>query len=430
MLVSAVEFDITPPVGTGMDGYAARQGNSLGVHDPLLGQLLYLDGGDRQAILISLDLLAVGLEFTTQVRQRITQATGVPGERILLACSHTHSGAGGFLPRLPGLPSFQEPELKLALARQLAGASAWAKQELKPACLGAGRGAVAGIGTNRNQPEAHPIDDEVIVLRVDDESGRPLAVWMNYGCHPTVLGYQNRYISADYPGATRAALRRIYPDTIFMFANGAAGDVSARFTRREQTFAEVERLGRLLAGGVLQVMQTIQATPEAGLDAQVAELELNFRPFPTSEIAQRELARRKSELEALRASGAAHGDIRIAMTRMEGADGQAAMAEELAGRTSRRSQVQALSIGELGLVGLPGEAFTGTALEIKAGSPKALTAVVSYANDYQGYFPDARAVEEASYEALISPFGVEVAERLREVALELLMANEGRSHHE
>ena len=118
-------------------------------------------------------------------------------------------------------------------------------------------------------------------------------------------------------------------------------------------------------------------------------------------------------------AAASHGEIRRAITRVEGATGQALMAEELAGSSSKRSQMQMVSIGDLGLIGLPGEAFTRTVLEIKAGSPKAFTAVVSYANDYQGYFPDALAIEEESYEALISPYDAEVATALCEAALDL-----------
>jgi hypothetical protein len=71
-------------------------------------------------------------------------------------------------------------------------------------------------------------------------------------------------------------------------------------------------------------------------------------------------------------------------------------------------------------VGLPGEPFTGTVLDIKNQSPYPYTAVVSYANDYQGYFPDALSIAEGDYEALISPYGADVAEHLGQVVLGLL----------
>ena len=96
------------------------------------------------------------------------------------------------------------------------------------------------------------------------------------------------------------------------------------------------------------------------------------------------------------------------------------MAKEISGRFSNHSQMQMLSIGDLGLVGIPGEPFTRTVLDIKAESPKAFTGAISYANDYQGYFPDAHSIKEGSYEALISPYGAEVADTLTRTAKDLL----------
>jgi len=420
LLASAVEIDITPPIGVGFDGYAARKGNSQGIHDPLLGQLLLLASGDRQLVLISLDLLGTSLDLSQQVREGIREAIGVPPDFTLVACSHTHSGAAGFLPLQPGITSFQDPELKQMVARKLIGASVWAREGLRPARLGVGRGTAAGIGLNRNDPEEGPVDNEVIVLCVEDRGGIPIAVMMNHGCHPTVLGYQNLYFSADYPGAARANLRRIYPDTVFLFTNGASGDVSTRFSRREQSFGEVERMGRLLAGEVLKVMQTLTTRPTAELRARTLSVELKFRPFPDRQAAQREVARLQAELDRLKASGAGHGQIRRATTRVEGATAQLLMAQELAGRSSNASQIQMLSIGDLALVGLPGEPFTRTVLDLKAASPNRLTGVISYANDYQGYFPDAHSIEQGSYEALISPYGADVAKTLSESALDML----------
>jgi neutral ceramidase len=423
LLAAGVEIDITPPVGYGFDGYGARVGKSLGIYDPLLAQLLLLKLGDRQVILISLDLLGIGLDFTNHVRTGIKQAIGVQADSILIACSHTHSGAAGFLPPHPGITTSIDAELQQVVARQLVGSAIWANQKLEPARLGAGQSKLEGIGLNRNDP-ALPVDQEVSILRVDTLSGKPIAVLMNYGCHPTVLGYQNLKYSADYPGAARALLHKIYPKTVFMFTNGASGDVSTRFSRRDQSFAEVERMGYILGGETLKVMQTILTQPTQKLETRNASIELNFRPFPSANEALGELGQLQAELEALKASGATHGEIRKAITKVEGATGQAMMAKELEGRSSNKSQIQVVEIGDLALVGLPGEPFTRTVLDIKQKSLQP-TAVVSYANDYQGYFPDSTSIALGSYEALISPYGADVSNRLRDVAIELL----GRRSH-
>jgi hypothetical protein len=417
---AAVQVDITPPVGTGFDGYMARQGASVGVHDPLLAQLLLLESGEERLVLITMDLLGVGLEFTRQVRALIEGAIGVPAEHTMVSCTHTHSGAAGFWPHEVGIQAEEDPELQAITRRKLVGAAIWARELLQPAQLGVGLGRVQGIGTNRNDPHQGVVDDQVIVVRVDDADGQPLAVMMNYGCHPTVLGHPNLLFSADYPGAARAALNAIYPHTIFLYGNGASGDISTRFTRRDQSFAEVQRMGRILAGEVLKVMQLVETQETAHLGGRIAPIELPFRAFPPPDVAQREMQRLQAELEELEAAGAAHGDIRIATTRVEGAMMQAELARAFAGRSGQRTEVQTLQLGELALVGLPGEPFTRTVLEIKEQSPHAHTAVLSYTNDECGYFPDAWSIEAGTYEALASPYAADAAEGLKRVALRLL----------
>jgi len=179
-------------------------------------------------------------------------------------------------------------------------------------------------------------------------------------------------------------------------------------------------MGRILSGEVLKVMQTITTHPASLLAAYREPIVLPFRPFPSESEAEMELATLKEELKSLKKSGADHGAIRKATTRVEGATGQLLMGKELAGSTSYNTEVHVLIIDDLALVGLPGEPFTKTVLEIKKSSPIPDTAVVSYANDSRGYFPDDETIAKRSYEALISPYGAEVSAGLRETALKLL----------
>ena len=250
--------------------------------------------------------------------------------------------------------------------------------------------------------------------------GKPLAVLMNYGCHPTVLGHENRCLSADYPGAARRVLEGVYPDTVFMFTNGAAGDVSTRFTRRSQTFAEVERMGRILGGGVLRAMQLMETGGPAALSSRVADVEIPLRDFPPPDKAKQVLEDREAELERLQEAGAPHGEIRRATTKMEGARVQVRLAEALVDRSHVATQTQVVSIGGLLFIGLPGEPFTRLVLDLKEESPAVHTAVISYANDDVGYFPDDGSIEEGTYEALSSPYGSEGVRHLERTALDLV----------
>ncbi|UCF62181.1 MAG: neutral/alkaline non-lysosomal ceramidase N-terminal domain-containing protein [Anaerolineaceae bacterium] len=420
ILASAVQIDITPPVGTPLEGYGARVGVSQGVHDPLYAQVLLLKSGEDQVALLSLDLLGVGLGFTHRVREAIEDAIGVPAEGILLAPSHIHSGPAGYIGEFPGFPFTKDPELQNIAVRQLEGAALWASQELQPASLGVGKGLVEGIGRNRNDPEHGPMDDELILLRVDDLDGRPIAVVMNYGCHPTVLSHRNLLISADFPGAARATLNKIFPETVFLFTNGASGDVSTRFTRREQTFNEVQRFGNMLAGEVLKVMSNVVTERQGDLASQVEQVKLPIRSFPSIDEAESTLHQLETQLQELKDSRASHGDIRIATTRVQGAAIQVELMKALEDRKHIETELQVLKLGPMTLIGLPGEPFVRTVLELKARSSMPFTAVVSYANDEVGYFPDIQSFQAGTYEALSSPYQEDVAEMLAKHGLAML----------
>ncbi len=417
LLAAAVQIDITPPVGTRMAGYGARTGTSVGVHDPLLGQLLLLQLGSQRLVLITLDLIGVGLDLALRVRRGIAEAIGVPADWTMLSCTHTHAGPSGLLPEEPALRPPGDPGLQDILVRKLVGAAKWAQNSLQAAQCSAGRGRVEGVGANRNDPHAGPEDDQVIVLRVDSTDGTPIAVWINYGCHATVLGENNLWLSADFPGAARAALRRLYPQTVFLYSNGASGDASTRFTRRAQTFPEVQRLGHILAGVVLQTM--LNAEPSTVSAVGALTMPVHFRPRArlSLEQAQQHLQDLQAQLAALRQSQAPHGDIRRAETKVRGAVAEVARARLTTPSAEVMTELQALRIGQLGIIGLPGEPFTQTVLDIKRASPWPVTAVVSYANDEVGYFPDDQAVSAGTYEALKSPFGAEAAQELCQAAL-------------
>ena len=64
----------------------------------------------------------------------------------------------------------------------------------------------------------------------------------------------------------------------------------------------------------------------------------------------------------------------------------------------RETTLQAMVIGEVAIVGVPGELFTGLGVELKERSPFQYTYIVSLANDWMGYLPDREAHELGGYQ--------------------------------
>ncbi len=64
----------------------------------------------------------------------------------------------------------------------------------------------------------------------------------------------------------------------------------------------------------------------------------------------------------------------------------------------RRTWLQALRIGDVAIVAVPGEFFTVLGIDIKRASPFRYTAIAGVANDYIGYIPDDEAYDLGGYQ--------------------------------
>ncbi|HTX79000.1 MAG TPA: hypothetical protein VMC62_05000, partial [Longilinea sp.] len=176
---AAMPVDITPPIGSYLDGYGARKDPSDDIHDPLFATLLMLKTGDNGVAVVTLDLVGAVLSFTTKLKAALSPVLGIPEDAILVSAIHTHAGPVGFMERVAMLSNAADPALQDIYLRKITGAAAWVKDHLQPVHLGVGRGEIHDIGRNRNDPEHGLMDAELGVLRVDDTDGRPLAVLMN-----------------------------------------------------------------------------------------------------------------------------------------------------------------------------------------------------------------------------------------------------------
>lgn len=409
LMVGAVEIDITPPIGVPMAGYAARQGSSEGIHDPLKAQAVYLKCVSNELLLITCDLIGFDLNITEKIRDDIFNELGIPQGNVMITCSHTHSGPQGFTPDEPIHMGLEDAGLVEFTRRKLLGAAKWAVSKREFTRLSLGEINLTGIGKNRNNPEDGPQDTQLSVLRFDDDNGNPIAVVFNYACHPTVMGYDNLQISADFPGAARKVLNNQFPSCVFVFTNGASGDISTRFTRRSQSFSEVDRLGTLLAGGVLQAMLNPEVVEVEAVAAKVIDVELPIRSLPQITEINATIEKLQKKLGTLREESIAPGIIRKVVTQLEGAEAQLIMVEELGNISHLSTQMQFLHIGPILLVGVPGEPFSQTVLDIKAACYPQRVVVISYANDNKGYFPDQQSIDQGTYEALISPYDLRVS---------------------
>lgn len=413
---------VTPPVPGPMGGYVARKGPSEGVHDDLWARAMVLESNGVKAGLVVADVLAAPRTVVQEVRREAAPRLGVPPGHVIVAATHTHSG-----PAMPPFLPHADPSYLAKLAATMARALDAAHEGLGEAGLAWAAAPTEGVGGNRRDPEM-ATDPTVQTLVVQEEDGGPQGVLINHACHPTVLGPSNRLISPDFPGAALEVLRdRLGRWVWTAYAQGAAGDVSTRFTRRAQSFDEVRRLGGLVAEAALVAAEKAEPADGEPVAVRSRSVALPMRAFPPPEETEARLREAMARAEELARSGAEPGRLRLAQSLVEGCLAEQLLADRRR-LLERDAEVTAIRIGDAAIVAAPGELFTSVGEAIRHRSPFANTLVLGYAGGHVGYVPDREAYESGGYEALVTWLQPGAAELLVETAAAVLAdVAEGRT---
>ena len=422
MLTAGVScLDITPPLGIALRGYFEERTAST-VHDPLYVRSFVLEDGGRAVAVAVCDLIGVERKYLDQARARIVETTNLKPEDVLICCTHTHTG-----------PQTGEDEYTQWLWRRIADGVRIAWQAREPAQVGWGRTTEDRLvfnrryrmadGTVQTNPGIHnpnvvepagPVDPEVGVMVLRAACGKTLGLLGNYALHYVGIPDDFTALSADYFGYFSRQIQRMRGESfVAALSNGASGDINnwdvmGRVTHRHDQYQHCERAGNLVAANAFWAWNGAQFRDEVTLGSAMTEVTLMPKPPVTEE----DLAR-AAEIEA-----------RVAARKpvLMGERSFARRVRRFAADPpkARETLVQALRIGDLALVGVPGELFVELGLDIKRRSGFAQTMVLELANDSVGYIPTQRAFEEGAYEPESSPYVAGFGEAIVDAAVGLL----------
>jgi len=388
--------DITPPVGVDLSGFGGRPGPNEGAHDRLSAKALALTDGERTVALVTADLVGLDAGTVEAVREGIAERLGaaVP---VMVACSHTHSG-----PATPCLPflGVPDPAYMARLTADLVAVAVEACESLAEAEAGVAR-REAQVGINRREMTSEgrvvlghnpggPVAPYVDVLEVRTEAGR--AVLMSHAAHPVTLGGDNLLVSADWPGyAQRFAEEAV---DVALFAQGCCGDINSE---PRGSFEVAECQGRTIAEAALGALPTTESLTVPLVDSASVVLDVPLEDPPGVDMARAALADAERQLaENAEIDSAGMRNTRLGL--VDWAGRVLALSEQGATGLTQAFEVQALRIGELVMVGLPGEVFVEYQLQIEERSPFERTFVFAYTNGNWGYFPTADAFPDGGYE--------------------------------
>jgi len=393
LMMGIAEVNYTPEVGLDLVGnYRGNDYASRGVHDSLFARAIVASNskGEKAAIL-AIDICYLTREPVEMMRSYIASQTGIKPENIMIHATHTHSGPKSDL---------NAPQAKEYLTKA-AGAVVLADQRLKPTVLSVGRTREDRVSFNRRlkciDGTTHmcwekfkpgfviepwgPTDPELITLSIEQE-GRPTGVIVNFGCHATTLTGNNWLYSADYPGYLIESIRKVKgKEYMPLFLNGPCGNVTQVDYRIgfPDNYQECQRIGYILGVSALEAIRNQQAA-----SGDIIAVSDEMVPVKRITITEEQLAWAKAVMKKVEKEG---------MPPFQ-ADGMpdAFYAENWIEMYKNQNiidslEVMVVRIGDIALVGLPGEVFCEFGLDIKAGSPFKNTIVMGLTNDNREYFP-------------------------------------------
>lgn len=394
-MAGVAAVDITPPLGVVQWGYDERTTPATGILDPLYARAIVLRQGDETVALITLDLgRAPSATLLDRVRDRVS-ASGV--KHAIFTASHTH---GGPLMEDETMPHFKMLEARLGECIEAA------VKALEPARFGWGTtsidiafnrrvtledGTCTMMWGNKERKPTPLVDREATVIRIDKTDGKPLAVLVNYACHPVILGWDNLEYSADYVGEL-CRLVKLETGAECLFIQGGAGDINPYLDKTPIAKGGVEAMrgvGKICADAVLEALGKIdtkgtERTP-LGFVQKMVPVGTRWN-FQDPEVAK-----------VFRTAYGAYFEHYMANTPPDLAIPLAVL----------------LINNELAIAAISGECFVQLQLDLKAGSPVKKTLMAAYSNDYHAYIPDVKGAAAGNYGGAVGTFvGLGAGEKL------------------
>lgn len=378
----AARVAITPKGPMWMAGYASRNRPSEGaVHDLWAKALALQDPAGHRAVLITLDVCGIDRDLSNRIRDTIQEHHKLGRDRIVLSCSHTHSGpvVGTNLLTMYKIDDAERhriAEYAKTLESHVVKVVGEALSRLQDSRISWGNGRCDFAVNRRANREGEvpklrqslslqgPDDHDVPVLRISRSDGSLTAVVFGYACHCTVLDFYK--LSGDYAGFTQVDLEKRYPGATALFVAGCGGDQNP-IPRRKLKLAET--YGKQLGTSVASVLATPMQPIDGFVETAYEEIPLAFASLPSREQLERDLQSDNfyiaSRARHLLKKIEAHGHLEPVYL----------------------YPVQAWRLDGLTWIFLGGEVVVDYSLRLKRNLGSSQTWVSAYCNDVMAYIP-------------------------------------------
>ena len=402
LLAGAAVTNIDPPKLPVIQNGGFSQKIASSVSQSLFVRSLVLAKGSEKVAICVVDTCMMDRELCDRAKGIVSKETGIPGDRILLSATHTHTAPSVMrclgCPPDPDYPDFLVPKIVESIVE--------ANAALKPAEAGA-IVADAGDFTNtrrwiylphkvRFDPYGNPTvrammhpghenpdtagpsgpeDPDLTLLSIRSREGKPLAVLGNLSQHY----YARGSLSSGYSGTFCRLLEDEFGDDfVGLMSQGTSGDLQYIDYSRPKSawpFASAkdpyEAYCRALADLAINALKKVEYRSD--LELAMAESKLTLgRRLPDKE----RIAWATPIAEGL---GEKLPEGRVEVLAKEVFWVQENPSEELI--------LQAIRVGDFGITALPNEVYGLTGLKLKGQSPLPTLMNIELANGSAGYIP-------------------------------------------
>ena len=443
--VGYAKANINPPMGIHITGYFKIR-KAEGILDDIETVGVAFNHGEKTMLWLVVDNCGIGKDVFKRYRETLAEKVGLPIDAICIQVTHSHT-----TPALRKVAGANEQEEKLIndyidfVEKRLIDVANFAIADLKPAKMGYGVGQAPNIafirryrmkdGSVRTNPGVlnpdivEPIgkvDERVSVLRFDRE-GASTVVMVNFANHPDTVG--GNLISGDWPTLTRRYVEKMLDNTSCIFLNGAEGDVNHvnvhpnqgdfndmfnDFDGCSRGYGHTKYMARVVTAGVLQAYDKVNYVDVDDIRYMQKIVDI---PANVPDPKDMPLAHKYNDLH----NAGRDDEIPFKAMMLTTVVSEAARMVRLEhGPESFPFLLSAMSIGNVALIGIPGEPFNAIGRELKKTEGWDLVIPCCYTNSAEGYFPMQDSYDEGGYEARGSNFKAGVGEKIIASGKELL----------
>ena len=387
--VGVARVDLTPPLefNAPLGGYGERMNRPAeGVHDRIFAKALVVSDGSQKFAMVTVDIVGFPPTLKPELVERLSE--GWSTGQIMLLPSHSHTSIE--MNALNPLNTFQIPQLGIYNARvhtlvvdRLVEVVRQADRQLVAISVGTTTQSIAGW--NRNRRGGAVTDNDLTVTRIDTADGRPLAVLVNFTAHPTFMNGEDMLFSGDWPGHLQRTIESLVGDGVTaMYYNGAEGDQApvARPDAGASRWERAESYGRDLGIVAWKQWQTTKTSPDVPLAYHSQSITLPERTWHP---------------DFMKTGGAEYG-----------------LSEELFKKMlpvlfPAKVDSTSLRLGELLVVGIPGEMAASLGMKIKSEVGRKTGAknpvIGGLADEWISYMLPAEEYRRGGYESSVSFYG-------------------------